>query len=612
MVHKKIGISKSFILPLLLLALAFIIACGASAPDPADSPSADQPAAKQDAPKQDAPKDQPAAPTAVPAAKAQPTKAPAMAMKPAGTLNMGQEEINVFSGHPKLSVNPQLFVISTAPVVEGLMAWDSNLIAVPLLLESWSISDDFLTWTFNIRKGVQFHKGYGEMTSEDVAWSYTQWIQNAKHARSNALGRFWDNPAGGSVETPDRYTVVVNTGEPMPEVIMSEFHRTPSGIASWITSKKQSEELGVEAADKDIAGTGPWEIIEHEDAQFWKMRAVEDHWRKTPEFAELIFWEIPEQSTRLAGFQTGNLDTFVMPFDQIPSVEKVPGARIMKVPKQAAGEMLMHFMGGLYLNVGTDKQEAAYDPELPWVSADRDLNSPEWDQARKVRRAMIKAIDTQLLVDTLLRGFARVSPVGVGGYSYSADRFPDIGKWEYDLEGAKQLLAEAGYPGGGFSIILTPALRGAPAEVDIAEAIAQMWLDIGIDVKLQNIPYGTYRPQVIGRTYQGASNHATSPSNTPARLYNALQNRGSFVRHTHSWLEDRTANAQGAVDPSERTRLETEVGRFMFDESIYASLYMWDAVWAVGPRIDEKAWSENLFYGDIRNVNGYEWIQPRQ
>ena len=50
----------------------------------------------------------------------------------------------------------------------------------------------------------------------------------------------------------------------------------------------------------------------------------------------------------------------------------------------------------------------------------------------------------------------------------------------------------------------------------------------------------------------------------------------------------------------------------LFDESIYASLYMWDAVWAVGPRIDEKSWSENLFYGDIRNINGYEWIEPRQ
>ena len=583
------------------LALAVIVACGSSAPAP------EEPAASSS--DGTAPPQGQVAPTAMPTGAE--VTSQTMTIQPVGKLTMGQEEINVFSGHPALSVNPQLFVITTAPVVEGLMVWNSNLEAEPLLAESWSISDDFATWTFNIRKGVQFHKGYGEMTAEDVAWSYTHWITNTKHARATALQRFWAHPEG-SVEVVDSHTLVVNTGDAMPDVIMSEFHRIPSGIASWVTSKKQSDELGVGAADKDIAATGPWEIVEHRPAQFWRMRAVENHWRKTPHFAELEFQEIPEQSTRLAGFQTGHLDTFVMAFDSIPLIQEMPEARLMQVPDQAAGEMLLHLHGGLYFNLGTDKLEAAYDPDLPWVSANPDVNSAEWDQARKVRQAMVKAVDVQTIVETLLQGYARRSPVGVGGYSYSAHRFPDIPMLEYDPEGAKRLLAEAGYPDGEFNITLVPALRGAPAEVEVAEAIAVMWEDIGVDVKLQNIPYGTFRPTVIGRTFNGATNHATSPSNTPARLYNALQDRGSFVRHTHPYLDDITIRAQGAVTLDERTKLENEVGKFMFDESIYASLYMWDAVWAVGPRIDEKSWSENLFYGDIRNINGYEWIEPRQ
>ena len=584
------------------LALAVIVACGSSAPAP------EEPAASSS--DGTAPPQAQIAPTAMPAGAE--VTSQTMTIQPAGKLTMGQEEINVFSGHPALSVNPQLFVITTAPVVEGLMVWNSNLEAEPLLAESWSISDDFATWTFNIRKGVQFHKGYGEMTAEDVAWSYSHWITNTKHARATALQRFWAHPEG-SVEVVDSHTLVVNTGEAMPDVIMSEFHRIPSGIASWVTSKKQSDELGVEAADKDIAATGPWEIVEHRPAQFWRMRAVENHWRKTPHFAELEFQEIPEQSTRLAGFQTGHLDTFVMAFDSIPLIQDMPEARLLQVPDQAAGEMLLHFHGGLYVNLGTDKLEAAYDPDLPWVSANPDLNSAEWEQARKVRQAMVMAVDSQTIVETLLQGYAQRSPVGVGGYSYSAHRFPDIPMLEYDPEGAKRLLAEAGYPDGEFSITLVPALRGAPAEVEVAEAIAVMWQDIGVDVKLQNIPYGTFRPTVIGRTFNGATNHATSPSNTPARLYNALQDRGSFVRHTHPYLEDITIRAQKAVTLEERTKLENEAGKFMYDESIYyASLYMWDAVWAVGPRIDEKSWSENLFYGDIRNINGYEWIEPRQ
>lgn len=608
------------------LALAVIVACGGAAPAPDESgqavPALPQAAAnQQQSPTQ--PAQQAAAATTAPAQPAQPQVAPTAmpaaaeatsqttVMEPAGKITMGQEEINIFSGHPAHSVNPQLFVISTAPVVEGLMQWNSNLEAEPLLTESWNISDDFATWTFNLRKGVQFHKGYGEMTAEDVVYSYSHWITNTKHARASALQRFWDHPEG-HVEILDRYTLQVNTGEPMPDVIMSEFHRVPSGIASWVVSKKQSDEIGIEAADKDIAATGPWEIVEHRPAQYWRMKAVQDHWRKTPYFAELEFQEIPEQSTRLAGFQTGNLDTFVMAFDSIPLVQAMEGAKLLIVPDQAAGEMLLHFHGGLYFNVGTPDQEAAYDPDLPWVSSNTEIGTPEWEQAKKVRQAMVKAIDTQTIVETLLQGYAQRSPVGVGGYSYSSHRFPDIPMLEYDLEGAKALMAETGYGEEGFSITLVPALRGAPAEVEVAEAIAVMWEDIGIDVKLQNLPYGTYRPTVIGRTFNGATNHATSPSNTPARLYNALQNRGSFIRHTHPYLDDVTIRAQSAVTLEERTKLETEVGKFMYDESIYASLYMWNAVWAVGPRIDDKSWSENLFYGDIRNINGYEWIEPRR
>ena len=607
-------------------ALAVIVACGGAA-TPAAEPEQAAPTApqamtgQQAAPTEAAaqsagsaaatapPQQAQVAPTAVPAAtEAAPQS---MTIEPAGKITMGQEEINIFSGHPAHSVNPQLFVISTAPVVEGLMQWNSNLEAEPLLTESWSISDDFATWTFNIRKGVQFHKGYGEMTAEDVVYSYSHWITNTKHARASALQRFWDHPEG-SVQIVDSHTLMVNTGDPMPDVIMSEFHRVPSGIASWVVSKKQSDEIGIDAADKDIAATGPWEIVEHRPAQYWRMKAVQDHWRKTPYFAELEFQEIPEQSTRLAGFQTGNLDTFVMAFDSIPLVQEMEGAKLMQVPDQAAGEMLLHFHGGLYFNVGTPDQEAAYDPDLPWVSSNTEIGSPEWEQAKKVRQAMVKAIDVQTIVETLLQGYARRSPVGVGGYSYSSHRFPDIPPLEYDLEGAKALMAETGYGEEGFNITLIPALRGAPAEVEVAEAIAVMWEDIGIDVKLQNLPYGTYRPTVIGRTFNGATNHATSPSNTPARLYNALQNRGSFVRHTHPFLDDITIRAQSAVTLEDRTRLETEVGKFMYDESIYASLYMWNAVWAVGPNIDDKSWSENLFYGDIRNINGYEWIEPRR
>ena len=76
-------------------------------------------------------------------------------------------------------------------------------------------------------------------------------------------------------------------------------------------------------------------------------------------------------------------------------------------------------------------------------------------------------------------------------------------RWEYNPERAKQLLAEAGYP-DGFSITLTPSLRGAPVEVEACEAIASMWTDIGVDVNFQKVPYGTLRPTIVGTNVPGA------------------------------------------------------------------------------------------------------------
>jgi peptide/nickel transport system substrate-binding protein len=150
----------------------------------------------------------------------------------------------------------------------------------PMLAEEWSISDDFLTWTFKIRQGVQFHKDFGEMTAEDVVWSHQQTAMSEKHPRSANIKTIWMNEQG-SIEMPDNYTIVLNTGEPIADVTVFEVERTPSANSTWIVSKQQTEEVGEEAANTNIAATGPYEIEEHSTG-VWRLRAVRDHWRKTP------------------------------------------------------------------------------------------------------------------------------------------------------------------------------------------------------------------------------------------------------------------------------------------------------------------------------------------
>ncbi|MCH9016747.1 MAG: hypothetical protein IIB89_03160, partial [Chloroflexi bacterium] len=374
-------------------------------------------------------------------------------VKPSGTINVGQKELGPYFGSPKLSGNPQIFLNNAAPVTEtlGMYDFDSNKV-VPMLAESWDISADGVTWTYHIRKGVQFHKGFGEMTVADVVFSFEQIRDSEKHARaSNARKIFFADD--GNQTTPDDYTWVVNSGVAFSDIPILELLATPRATMAWIVSKKQFEQDGQEEANRNTAATGPWEITEWRTGEFWRMAAVEDHWRQTPNFAELVEWEIPEESARVAGFKTGNLDTFVMALDSISEIEKVEGAMLLQVPN--AGQAGLNIYGQTYLPArdGGGKPWPNYNTDLPWVSPNSDVNSAEWETARKVREALSISIDRQTIVDELLLGFGHPLALRDWGGPDEA-RLPADMVWDFDPERAKELLAEAGYP-NGFGLTLS-------------------------------------------------------------------------------------------------------------------------------------------------------------
>ena len=586
-----------FVVPVLL---ALLVACGGSAQT--EEPTTGQSAAEQ------------TVPTAIPVATAVatvPADTPTTATEqPTGTLSVGQKELGPFTGHPRLAVNPQIFVQGTAPVGESLLTVNSDLEPVGMLAKSWEVSEDALTWTFYLNEGVQFHKGYGELTADDVIWSFDEFANSSIHPRASNIRGVWSSP-DGYVRAVDKYTVEVNTGTPWSEVPINEMLTSPGGSATWIASKKQTDEIGAEEANGQIAATGSWDLVEFRTGEFWRMEAVQDHWRKTPHFAELIFREIPEESSRIAGFQTGNLDTTLIAFDSLPLIEGVEGAEIMRLP--GGGEAALTFYGQYYIGIGTEDQQPGYDPDLPWVSADPDITSAEWARASKVRNALSIAIDRQGIVDTLLHGLGTPAVLWDFGL-YEESWLPAEMRWEYNPERARELLAEAGYA-DGFNITLTPALRGAPVEVEACEAIATMWSEIGLDVKFERVPFTTLRPSLIARKYQGSTCHAGGIRLEPGQGFSgmlsqlhheAIWNRGV----EHAWLDEKVSQHMAEVNTAKRRELGIEIATFMFENAITGvGLYNFDVVWPVGPKI--QPWPEGVRYRDLRNINGYEYIRPR-
>ena len=113
---------------------------------------------------------------------------------------------------------------------------------VPMLAEKWSISADGLIWTFDLRRGVEFRKRYEEMTAEDVIFSHRMVSVSERHARASTVSNTWFNDAG-SIETPDAYTIILNTGVPFSDVTLLEMMRTPAGSGIWVVSKNRPKRL---------------------------------------------------------------------------------------------------------------------------------------------------------------------------------------------------------------------------------------------------------------------------------------------------------------------------------------------------------------------------------
>lgn len=524
--------------------------------------------------------------------------------KPVGGINYGIKESGIFEGHPRFISSPRI-QYSAVSFGESMVAIQPDLSPGPMLATEWSISDDFTTWTWKIRNDVEFHKGFGRMTIEDVMYTYRNYHEGALNARAGIIGDYWLGNDGGSHEVIDDYTIKLNTGTPWVPQRAFEFMRHLGGVSTSIVSKKQSDELTPEVASKNIAATGPWEIKEHSSGEYWRFEAVQNHWRQTPYFAELTLRSIPEESARVAGFQTGKLDIFEMSFDSLPTVEAVEGTKIVAWPN--AGQAGLNIYGQTY---GTDKEGNPYkhlDANNAWVSADPDPNSVEWANAVKVKRAMAISINREAIVDTLLSGFGQVLYMRDWmGHDAKADP-----RWtfEYDPEAAKQLLVEAGYP-DGFTITLTPAIRGAPAEVEACEAVAQYWEDIGIDVKIQNVPYATIRPELITRKYQGVTCHTVSQRLTPVIGASNYVKKSTFSYGTeHPWMEEHITDALSEVDPSKLGKKEKEVYSWMYDNVMSFALYAHDGIWPVGSRLDPE-WTP-FDFSEVRSPSGFEYIKHR-
>ena len=584
--HGLLNIRVLVVMPLLAL-LVLAVACGD------EDPQTPQPAATS-----------PPEATAVPAAHPTATTAPAAKPTAKGVLSIALKEIGIFNANPGTAQYPGRSWIQTAGY-EGLVTLDADKVLTPLLAKSWSTSSDGLVWTIKLQEGVQFHQGYGEMTADDVIYSATLQARDGAQGPPQNRVIAWVDGA----KALDPLTIELTTPKPQWDVI--HWWMNPTGSSAFVISKKQADEKGEAELESNGAGTGPWEIVEAVPGQHYKWAAVEGHWRKTPFFAELVQMEIAEESTRVANFQTGKIDTMAMTFDSIPALEKVAGTKFMV--QRGVGASSLYMLGQWYFNWGTPEQSPEYNPDLPWVASDPDESSEGWERAKKVRQAMSLAIDRQLIIDTVLGGFASQVPSmwwSPFGKSTTRNTFQWESDWkfQYNPERAKELLAEAGYP-NGFKMTITPAIRGAPGEVEACEALLPMFEEVGIKAEFQRLPYSALSKQYRTRTVDGITCHTSHPFVNPLMGY-AQVAKGVTSGYDLQWWHDKIDLANNTFDEGERVKLTYELADWVSDNYMDLALYYVDFVYPLGPKIDD--WSEHMRYADARIMSSLEWVPHRK
>jgi len=549
--------------------------------------------------------------SAVAAAVPAPAPPAAMAMSEAeGTLNIGFKELWAFNNSP-LSAESNALVYAGNISSETLLKLNKDVEVIPQTISEWSVDDSGSVWTLKVREGVQFHKDWGELKAEDIVYTMLQSASpdsiNTQQNRMEALF----TQEGGGTRVIDDYTIEVDTVTRQADFIYKLF--VPEVLAT--VSKKMFDEVGDEAAGPQGVGTGSWEFVEQRSGEYWKFQAVADHWRQSPEFAELMLRQIPEEATRVANFKTDKLDTFLMTFDSKRDLDELPDIRYMAVANGGSTHIGLH--PNHYVGMGEpdfeERRPGAFnclkDNACPWVSPNPDLNSPEWERARKVREAMLIAVDYQEVVDTLIDGEG--TPQSLWTWENRVQELNHAYRVRpFDPERAKQLLQEAGYE-DGFHIEVTASIRNIAGEEESCEAVAQYWNDIGITTKINRVPASTIIPIVQAREYVGLNCHGTGGKIDPVIILDAMvSNAGWSAGFDHPYLEDELVPKLGDVkSDAGHWIVMNEIAGFIYENALDGGFYSVNILWPLSPRVN--SWIDGLQHGDPRSLGSYEYATHR-
>lgn len=386
---------------------------------------------------------------------------------------------------------------------EGLLTLDENGQLKAGQAETWETSEDGLTWTFHLRDGLKWSDGT-DLTANDFVYSW-QRVCDPEVAAPYAetvlsMVKGYDEAVAGDitkldVQAPDDKTVVVNLANPCPYFGELAAFATLNPVQqatveangdAWATSAETYISNGPFMMTEWVPGS---HITFSKNPNYWNAEAIK--------LDKLEFELIEDSNAAYSAYQNGEVDMIKdVPTEEIPSLQGSDEFHVEPI------------IGTYYVSLNLEK---------------------EYFQDARVRKALSLAIDRNYVADTLMQGTytAAGNLVGPGWLDTDGSSFIDNangGKsyidndnFEANLEEAKKLMEEAGYPNGEGFPQIEYTTNDAGYHKVVAEYLQQAWAELGVDLKVNIVEWASFTPMRRNGEFDVARNgwvgDYTDPSN---------------------------------------------------------------------------------------------------
>jgi peptide/nickel transport system substrate-binding protein len=417
-------------------------------------------------------------------------------------------------------------------IYDSLLNMDVNGNYYPLVAESWDVTADGKEYTFHIRKGITFHDG-SPLTAKDVVYSAMKMKNSPFKVR---VSKLFD-----SAEAVDDYTMKFILPQPAAPFLYEIAYNFA------VYSEAATEAAGEKFKDNPI-GCGPYKFVSQKSGEGVVLKAYENYYGGKAPIENIIFKVIPDASTALVSLENGEIDL-------CQYVASASYPIVVNNPKLGLLQTKYSRVFNLILNTQAEpfKGNAA------------------------LRQAISHAIDKQFLVDVALEGYGSVAVTLVNDSFIAAPKNIAQHAREYDVDKAKELMAEAGYPDGkGLPTLVISTIEMFKKQSEIIQAQLK---EIGINVRIDMLELSTYLSmQANGELQMGlmSTNQGGDAAVFQTLLLKGSTNNGAVYDNPD--VERLFIKASAILDNDERSKVYDELYRIVLEDMPYVSIYFPDTI----------------------------------